>query len=187
MSSRNSEYSYSQYLRYPVSDSESTRRQTRRPITDDEDMPQTQMSNQMPIQRETPNQNEMQSQAEMQQNKKEMNHNHTTTPSTGGRNATSDGSSQQQARPDTLSGLGVDPEFSRMEPSVFDPGFLQNYLMGVIGRRVRVEFLIGTNILTDRVGILDEVGISYIVLRDEAGSRIVCDLYSIKFVTVFPR
>lgn len=85
----------------------------------------------------------------------------------------------------TLPGLGVIPQMSQMEPSVFDPGFLQAYLRRNIGKRVRVEFLIGTNVLTDRSGIIDEVGISYIVLRDEAGSRVVCDLYSIKFVTIF--
>lgn len=81
--------------------------------------------------------------------------------------------------------LGVTPQTSQMEPSVFDPGFLQSYLRKNIGKNVRVEFLIGTSILTDRVGRLEEVGISYIVLRDQAGARIVADLYSIKFVTMF--
>lgn len=85
----------------------------------------------------------------------------------------------------TLPGLGVIPQMSQMEPSVFDPGFLQAYLRRNLGKRVRIEFLIGTNILTDRVGILEEVGISYVVIRDQAGSRTVCDLYSIKFVTIF--
>lgn len=85
----------------------------------------------------------------------------------------------------TLPGLGVIPQMSQMEPSVFDPGFLQAYLRRNIGKRVRIEFLIGTNVLTDRSGTLEEVGISYVVLRDQAGSRLVCDLYSIKFVTVF--
>jgi hypothetical protein len=85
----------------------------------------------------------------------------------------------------TLPGLGVIPQMSQMEPSVFDPGFLQAYLRRNIGKRVRIEFLIGTNILTDRTGTLEEVGISYVVLRDQAGSRLVCDLYSIKFITLF--
>ncbi len=85
----------------------------------------------------------------------------------------------------TLPGLGVIPQMSQMEPSVFDPGFLQAYLRKNIRKRVRIEFLIGTNILTDRTGTLEEVGISYVVLRDQAGSRLVCDLYSIKFITIF--
>jgi hypothetical protein len=58
---------------------------------------------------------------------------------------------------DTVSGLGVVPQLSQMEPSVFDPGFLQNYLRRNQGKRVRIEFLIGTNILTDRTGTIEEV------------------------------
>ena len=54
-----------------------------------------------------------------------------------------------------------------------------------IGRLVRVEFLIGTNFLEDRIGILLEVGNSYIVLRSiQDGNLIYCDIYSIKFVTI---
>jgi hypothetical protein len=85
----------------------------------------------------------------------------------------------------TLPGLGVIPQMSQMEPSVFDPGFLQAYLRKNIRKRVRIEFLIGTNILTDRTGTIEEVGISYVVLRDQAGSKLVCDLYSIKFITIY--
>lgn len=85
----------------------------------------------------------------------------------------------------TLPGLGVIPQMSQMEPSVFDPGFLQAYLRRNMGKRVRIEFLIGTNILTDRTGTIDEVGISYVVLRDPGGNKLVCDLYSIKFITIY--
>ena len=61
------------------------------------------------------------------------------------------------------------------------PAFLRQY----IGRLVRVEFLIGTNFLEDRIGILLEVGNSYIVLRSiQDGNLIYCDIYSIKFVTI---
>lgn len=85
----------------------------------------------------------------------------------------------------TLPGLGVIPQMSQMEPSVFDPGFLQAYLRRNIGKRVRIEFLIGTNVLTDRTGTIEEVGISYVVLRDPGGNKLVCDLYSIKFITIY--
>lgn len=85
----------------------------------------------------------------------------------------------------TLPGLGINPATSQQQPGVFDPGFMQSYLRQNIGKRVRIEFLVGTQILTDRSGTLAEVGISYVVLRDPAGTRIVCDLYSIKFVTIF--
>lgn len=63
---------------------------------------------------------------------------------------------------------------------IYTPGFLiQN-----IGSLVRVEFLIG-GYTTDRVGVLTEVGASFIVLKSlEGSSRIMCDLFSIKFVTI---
>ena len=49
----------------------------------------------------------------------------------------------------------------------------------------KVEFLIGTNNLTDRIGVLEDVGASYILLRSvESNNLIYCDIYSIKFVTI---
>lgn len=63
----------------------------------------------------------------------------------------------------------------------YTPGFLREHL----GKLVRVEFLIGTNGLTDRTGILVEVGASYIVLRSiQDANLLYCDIYSIKFVTI---
>lgn len=68
-----------------------------------------------------------------------------------------------------------------VESTYFIPGFLRTQ----IGRRVRVEFLIGTNGTTDRTGILIGVGASYILLRDPNEDNIImADLYSIKFVTI---
>ncbi len=65
--------------------------------------------------------------------------------------------------------------------SIYTPGFLRTQ----IGRLMRVEFLIGTNNLVDRIGILEEVGASYILLRSfENDSMIYCDIYSIKFITI---
>ncbi|MCX7921378.1 MAG: hypothetical protein N3B21_05060 [Clostridia bacterium] len=64
----------------------------------------------------------------------------------------------------------------------FIPGFLKTQ----IGRRVRVEFLIGTNSTTDRLGTLVGVGTSYILIRPEDTDDIMlCDMYSIKFVTFY--
>lgn len=65
--------------------------------------------------------------------------------------------------------------------SIYTPGFLRNY----IGRLVKVEFLIGTNNMQDRIGILLEVGASYIVLRSVQDNNLLyCDIFSIKFVTI---
>lgn len=65
--------------------------------------------------------------------------------------------------------------------NMYTPAFLREQ----IGKLVRVEFLIGTNNLTDRVGILEDVGASYILLRSvESGNLLYCDIYSIKFVAI---
>ena len=72
-------------------------------------------------------------------------------------------------------------------PSVItDIGFTQAYLKTQIGKNVRIEFLIGTNILTDRLGVLTDVGISYIIIRPEGtDDKMLCDIYSIKFITFY--
>lgn len=64
--------------------------------------------------------------------------------------------------------------------------YTQGWLRTQIGKYMKFEFLIGTNLFIDREGILLEVGISYIVLQ-EAGTNdlVMCDLYSIKFAKVF--
>lgn len=68
-----------------------------------------------------------------------------------------------------------------MTNNLYTPAFLRNY----IGYLVRVEFLIGTNNLVDRIGILEDVGASYILLRSlESNTTIYADIYSIKFVTI---
>jgi hypothetical protein len=73
-----------------------------------------------------------------------------------------------------------------MAPVLSNIGYTQAYLRTLIGRRVRVSFLIGTNLFVDRVGTLLEVGISYIVLKQLDGNiNTMCDLYSIKFVDIY--
>lgn len=65
--------------------------------------------------------------------------------------------------------------------SIYTPAFLREQ----IGRLMRVEFLIGTNNLTDRIGVLEDVGASYILLRSvESDNLIYCDIYAIKFITI---
>ena len=65
--------------------------------------------------------------------------------------------------------------------SIYTPAFLREQ----IGKLMRVEFLIGTNNLTDRIGILEDVGASYILLRSiESNNIVFCDIYAIKFVTI---
>ena len=65
--------------------------------------------------------------------------------------------------------------------SIYTPAFLREQ----IGKLMRVEFLIGTNNLTDRIRILEDVGASYILLRSiESDNIVYCDIYSIKFITI---
>ena len=65
--------------------------------------------------------------------------------------------------------------------NIYTPAFLREQ----IGKLMRVEFLIGTNNLTDRIGVLEDVGASYILLRSvESNNLIYCDIYSIKFITI---
>ena len=65
--------------------------------------------------------------------------------------------------------------------NIYTPAFLRSN----IGKLMRVEFLIGTNTITDRIGILEDVGASYILLRSLQSNEITfADIYSIKFITI---
>lgn len=67
-----------------------------------------------------------------------------------------------------------------------NPNYLQGYLKSQLGKNIRVDFLVGTGILTDRAGKLVSVGIDYIILNPSGSNDLeVCDLYSIKFVEIF--
>ncbi len=62
-------------------------------------------------------------------------------------------------------------------------GSMQAILSQNIGQYVVVEFLIGTQEIIRKQGLLYFVGRSFITLYDEAANNfIVCDIFSIKFV-----
>ncbi|MDF2893027.1 MAG: hypothetical protein K0R80_3394 [Clostridia bacterium] len=72
------------------------------------------------------------------------------------------------------------------EPPIMDVEYTQGYLRTQIGKRIKVEFLIGTNMLVDREGTLVDVGISYIIINEvETDDLLLCDIYSIKFVRFY--
>lgn len=86
--------------------------------------------------------------------------------------------------PPTMQPPPVDFEQEPGPPVTTDIGYTQAYLKTQIGKRVRVEFLIGTGMMTDRTGILTDVGISYIIIKPVGtDDRMLCDIYSIKFIT----
>ncbi len=74
------------------------------------------------------------------------------------------------------------PSPQTVESTAYLPGFLRTQ----IGRRMRIEFLIGTTgPLVDRTGTLLAVGASYILIQpSDSDDLLTCDMYSIKFVTI---
>jgi len=62
----------------------------------------------------------------------------------------------------------------------------QAILAANLGYYVVVEFLIGTSNLTEKEGILYAVGNNFVTLYEAETNRyIVCDLFSVKFVTIY--
>ena len=79
------------------------------------------------------------------------------------------------------------PEFTTPPPIDFSSeemrGSIQKILSENVGESVVVEFLIGTQQIMRKQGILYFVGTSYVTLYDDRSNNfIVCDLFSIKFV-----
>ena len=65
--------------------------------------------------------------------------------------------------------------------SIYTPALIRTQR----GKLIRVEFLICTNNLVDRIGYLQDVGASYILLKAvESDTITFCDIYSIKFITI---
>ena len=77
-------------------------------------------------------------------------------------------------------------EIAPGSPIVNNRLYNQGWLTTQIGKYIKIEFLIGSNMYLDREGTLLEVGISYIIIKESGTNDIVmCDIYSIKFVRVF--
>ena len=63
-------------------------------------------------------------------------------------------------------------------------GSWQQALRDNEGQYCLIDFLIGTENIVRKEGILYDVGVSFVVLYEpQSGNYIVCDLYAIKFVT----
>lgn len=64
--------------------------------------------------------------------------------------------------------------------------YLNGFIRTQIGRKVKVEFLVGTSTLTDRIGVLVGVGANYILLNEiETDDLLACDFYNIKFIRFY--
>lgn len=73
---------------------------------------------------------------------------------------------------------------TELEQSPSYPGSWQQVLKNNEGQYCVIDFLIGTQNLLQKEGILYSVGVSFLVLYEpRTGNYVVCDLYSVKFVT----
>ena len=92
------------------------------------------------------------------------------------------GSSESPTPP--MPGQAIDPFTG--EATQVDPMTLQEIMSEALGTYVIVEFLIGTQSIVRREGVLNSVGQSWLVLYDETNdTSLLCDMYSVKFVTFF--
>ncbi len=79
---------------------------------------------------------------------------------------------------------GTEENTLEMTQSPAYPGSWQQALRNNEGQYCIVDFLIGTDTLVQKEGIIYDVGVSFVVLFEpRTGNYIVCDLYAIKFVT----
>ena len=58
------------------------------------------------------------------------------------------------------------------------------YLKKYIGKKVNMEFLIGTNKVINRTGVLKDVGPDRIVFVNPNGTTTIADLFSVKFIDI---
>lgn len=81
--------------------------------------------------------------------------------------------------------MPMTPPGEQTPQTLQSPMYTPGYLKTQIGKTMRVEFLMGSGPLVDRIGKLLEVGASYIILQPVGtDDRLLCDIYSIKFVTI---
>lgn len=87
-----------------------------------------------------------------------------------------------------MSEMNSNPDFQVPATQDFNTesfaGSIQQVLQDNIGKYVIVDFFMGTNTVQQREGYLYDVAAQYIVLFDEINLHyVVCDMFSIKFVT----
>lgn len=82
--------------------------------------------------------------------------------------------------------MDFDTPGNRLDAEVFT-GSMQQLLILHKGEPILAEFLIGTNSMVTKSGILYEVGEKYLILYASTSNTFtVCDVFNLKFVT-FPR
>ena len=80
----------------------------------------------------------------------------------------------------------LSPIVTKTENVIKEEDYIPGYLRTMIGKYVKVQFLIGTDDLVEKEGTIVKVGMDYIVLREAKTDDLVMgDLYSIKFVRIY--
>ena len=88
-----------------------------------------------------------------------------------------------QQPPDTTQ---IFPWNQPMPVTVESLQYMNGFMRTQIGRKVTIEFLIGTNTLTDRTGTLLAVGANYILINEiETDDILLCDFFSMKFIKFY--
>ncbi len=82
------------------------------------------------------------------------------------------------------SSINTPPEQNFNTPAM--AGSMQQFLADNLGEYVIIEFLVGTQTMTQKAGVLYAVGTSVVTLYEEVSQTFVtCDIFSVKFVTFF--
>ena len=88
------------------------------------------------------------------------------------------------ARANENGGINTPPQQDFNTPAM--QGSFQQVLSENLGQYVVVEFLIGTQNMVRKFGVLYAVGSSFLTLyEEESQTFVVCDMFSVKFVTFY--
>jgi ferredoxin-fold anticodon binding domain-containing protein len=73
-------------------------------------------------------------------------------------------------------------EMERVQPTKVN---FPAYLKKNIGKKVGIDFIVGTGKLVHKAGILKDVGPDFVAITNPNGSTTLADLFSVKFVDIF--
>ncbi len=96
----------------------------------------------------------------------------------------------QSINNESINSLGVGGDFDNLTNSVqvtpSELNFLNGFIKTQIGRKVTVDFLLGTNTIISKTGFLVGVATDFIVLNEENTNDITtCDFNNIKFIRFY--
>jgi hypothetical protein len=91
-----------------------------------------------------------------------------------------------ESKPADSSLMPITPSTQPQSITANNIQYMNGFLRTQIGRPVKVDFLVGTNTLVDKSGILLGVGVNYILIQEaETDDLVVADFYNIKFIKFY--